>query len=74
MLQLLAAHVDKKELDRQMASVAEGKRARLRYEAESKPRIDATRKMARAQGHFGHGFATDGRPKLHSGYAHFDVE
>ena len=37
-------------------------------ESLSKAKEEAEKAAAKAQGHFGHGFGSDGRPRLHSGY------
>ena len=67
-------HVDRRNSEAREASLREKARDRAAFETELRPKLEARRKAALAAGHFGHGFAKDGRPKLHSGYAHFRLD
>ena len=64
----LAEHVEKREQAKIEARAKKRQSERDAWEKEHGPRVRAERAAAKAQGHFGHGFGADGRPRLHSGY------
>jgi len=66
--EMLQAHVEKKERERIDRQAEQRRKERADWIRENGPRVEAERAVARAAGHFGHGFSSDGRPKLHSGY------
>ena len=58
----------------QVAASEESRAAYLRKEAERAERDKAiVAAGGTLPGGFGHGHTTSGRPKVHSGYAHFDL-
>ena len=64
----LAEHVEKREQAKIAARAKKRQSERDAWEREHGPRVRAEKAAARSQGHFGHGFGSDGRPRLHSGY------
>ena len=64
----LAEHVEKREQAKIEARAKKRQAERDAWEKEHGPRVRAEKAAAKAQGHFGHGFGSDGRPRLHSGY------
>ena len=64
----LAEHVEKREQAKVEARAKKRQAERDVWEKEHGPRVRAEKAAARSQGHFGHGFGADGRPRLHSGY------
>ena len=64
----LAEHVEKREQAKIEARAKKRQSERDAWEREHGPRVRAEKAAAKAQGHFGHGFGSDGRPLLHSGY------
>ena len=64
----LAEHVEKREQAKVEARAKNRQAERDAWEKEHGPRVRAEKAAAKAQGHFGHGFGSDGRPRLHSGY------
>ena len=64
----LAEHVEKREQAKIEARAKKRQSEREAWEKEHGPRVRAEKAAAKAQGHFGHGFGSDGRPRLHSGY------
>ena len=64
----LAEHVEKREQAKIEARAKKRQAERDAWEKAHGPRVRAERAAAKAQGHFGHGFGADGRPRLHSGY------
>ena len=64
----LAEHVEKREQAKIEARAKKRQSERAAWEKEHGPRVRAEKAAAKAQGHFGHGFGSDGRPRLHSGY------
>ncbi len=64
----LAEHVEKREQAKVEARAKKRQAERDAWEKEHGPRVRAEKAAAKAQGHFGHGFGADGRPRLHSGY------
>ena len=64
----LAEHVEKREQAKIEARAKKRQSERDAWEKEHGPRVRAEKAAARSQGHFGHGFGSDGRPRLHSGY------
>jgi len=64
----LAEHVEKREQAKIEARAKKRQAERDAWEREHGPRVRAEKAAARSQGHFGHGFGSDGRPRLHSGY------
>ena len=64
----LAEHVEKREQAKVEARAKKRQAERDAWEKEHGPRVRAEKAAAKAQGHFGHGFGSDGRPRLHSGY------
>ena len=64
----LAEHVEKREQAKIEARAKKRQSERDAWEKEHGPRVRAEKAAAKAQGHFGHGFGSDGRPRLHSGY------
>ena len=64
----LAEHVEKREQAKIEARAKKRQSERDAWEREHGPRVRAEKAAAKAQGHFGHGFGADGRPRLHSGY------
>ena len=64
----LAEHVEKREQAKIAARAKKRQSERDAWEREHGPRVRAEKAAAKAQGHFGHGFGSDGRPRLHSGY------
>ena len=64
----LAEHVEKREQAKVEARAKKRQSERDAWEKEHGPRVRAEKAAARSQGHFGHGFGSDGRPRLHSGY------
>lgn len=64
----LADHVEKREKAKIDAYAKKQQSERAQWEKEHGPRVRAEKKAARAEGHFGHGFGSGGRPLLHSGY------
>ena len=64
----LAEHVEKREQAKIEARAKKRQSERDAWEKEHGPRVRAERAAAKAQGHFGHGFGSAGRPRLHSGY------
>ena len=64
----LAEHVEKREQAKVEARAKKRQAERDAWEKEHGPRVRAEKAAARSQGHFGHGFGSDGRPLLHSGY------
>ena len=64
----LAEHVEKREQAKVEARAKKRQAERDAWEKEHGPRARAEKAAAKAQGHFGHGFGADGRPRLHSGY------
>lgn len=69
-----AAHVEKKEREQLARDVEKRDAERRDYLANVAPKRAAVQRLARSQGHFGFGFTPDGkRPRLHGGYANFDV-
>ena len=64
----LAEHVEKREQAKIEARAKKRQSERDVWEKEHGPRVRAEKAAAKAQGHFGHGFGSDGRPRLHSGY------
>ena len=64
----LAEHVEKREQAKVEARAKKRQAERDAWEKEHGPRVRAEKAAAKAQGHFGHGFGSDGRPLLHSGY------
>ena len=64
----LAEHVEKREQAKIEARAKKRQSERDAWEKEHGPRVRAEKAAAKAQGHFGHGFGADGRPRLHSGY------
>ncbi len=64
----LAEHVEKREQAKVEARAKKRQSERDAWEKEHGPRVRAEKAAARSQGHFGHGFGSDGRPLLHSGY------
>ncbi len=64
----LAEHVEKREQAKIEARAKKRQSERDAWEKEHGPRVRAEKAAARAGGHFGHGFGSDGRPRLHSGY------
>ena len=64
----LAEHVEKREQAKIAARAQKRQSERDAWEKEHGPRVRAEKAAAKAQGHFGHGFGADGRPRLHSGY------
>ena len=64
----LAEHVEKREQAKVAARAKKRQAERDAWEREHGPRVRAEKAAAKAQGHFGHGFGSDGRPRLHSGY------
>ena len=64
----LAEHVEKREQAKIAARAKKRQAERDAWEKEHGPRVRAEKAAAKAQGHFGHGFGSDGRPRLHSGY------
>ena len=64
----LAEHVEKREQAKIAARAQKRQSERDAWEREHGPRVRAEKAAAKAQGHFGHGFGADGRPRLHSGY------
>ena len=64
----LAEHVEKREQAKVEARAKKRQTERDAWEREHGPRVRAEKAAAKAQGHFGHGFGSDGRPRLHSGY------
>ena len=64
----LAEHVEKREQAKVEARAKKRQTERDAWEREHGPRVRAEKAAAKAQGHFGHGFGADGRPRLHSGY------
>ena len=64
----LAEHVEKREQAKIAARAQKRQAERDAWEKEHGPRVRAEKAAAKAQGHFGHGFGSDGRPRLHSGY------
>ena len=64
----LAEHVEKREQAKIEARAKKRQSERAALEKEHGPRVRAEKAAAKAQGHFGHGFGSDGRPRLHSGY------
>jgi len=65
----LADHVEKREKAKTDAYAKKQQSERAQWEKEHGPRVRAEQAAAKAAGHFGHGFGSDGRPRLHSGYA-----
>ena len=64
----LAEHVEKREQAKVEARAKKRQAERDAWEKEHGPRVRAEKAAAKAQGHFGHGSGSDGRPRLHSGY------
>ena len=64
----LAEHVEKREQAKIEARAKKRQSERAAWEKEHGLRVRAEKAAAKAQGHFGHGFGSDGRPRLHSGY------
>jgi len=64
----LAEHVEKREQAKVEARAKKRQAERDAWEKAHGPRVRAEKAAARSQGHFGHGFGSDGRPLLHSGY------
>ena len=64
----LAEHVEKREQAKIAARAKKRQSERDAWEREHGPRVRAEKAAAKAQGHFGHGFGSDGRPRLPSGY------
>ena len=62
----LAEHVEKREQAKVEARAKKRQAERDAWEKEHGPRVRAEKAAAKAQGHFGHGFGSDGRPLLHS--------
>ena len=67
----LAEHVEKREQAKIEARAKKRQSERDAWEKEHGPRVRAEKAAAKAQGHFGHGFGADGRPRVHSGYKDF---
>ena len=67
----LAEHVEKREQAKVEARAKKRQTERDAWEREHGPRVRAEKAAAKAQGHFGHGFGADGRPRVHSGYKDF---
>ena len=64
----LAEHVEKRE-QAKVEARAKKRQAERDGMGEGARTTSSRRKAAaKAQGHFGHGFGSDGRPRLHSGY------